>query len=61
MAHLRDDFVPQIPRQNEEIVGPGLVDSGYWINWNVHPGSILSVFLGVGSTVKSRKSAPISQ
>ena len=47
MVHLRDDFVPQIPRQNEEIIRPGLVDSGYWINWNVHAGSKAPVLVGV--------------
>ena len=47
MAHLRDNFIRQIPRQDQEKIRPGLVDSGYWINWNVHPGSIASVFVGV--------------
>ena len=47
MAHLRNDLILQIPRQNKDIVRTGLVDRGNRINWNMHSRRIAAVLVWI--------------
>ena len=47
MAHLRNDLVLQIPRQDQQVIRPRLVDCGYRIDRNVHSWRIAAVLVWV--------------
>src|SRR5262249_3490706 len=44
---LLDNFVFEIPRQNQKIVAPRLVDSVGRMNWNMCAGKELTLFVGI--------------
>src|SRR6266404_344499 len=55
MAHLSDDLIFQIPRENKQIIRPHLIDSRHRINRNVHSGRVASMFVGIAIDCKIEK------
>ena len=47
MAHLRHDFLFEIPRQDQNVVGPGSVDRVDRLYWNMHARRVATVFVRV--------------
>ena len=61
VGHLLEDLVLEVPRQDEDVVGLGLVDAlGRWIGMCV-PGRNRPCLYGLRSTVKSMKSVRMPQ